>query len=177
MKVKLTKLWGIFTGILVIGIIVYFAMLWVTSQNISAKVEEISSAKYSIAENKLEVCFLITVNNTGIIDVSIEKLYYKIYVQGEYLGEGSKEDIVINRGVNRINLCLKAPPSSALKAVILPILNKGKVNVTIKGYIDIPIKSFGVIKMWTLEIPYEKTVQVNLVSAGKSQSGPGPFPY
>jgi LEA14-like dessication related protein len=176
MRIGFTKLWGILTGLLVIGIIVYFAMLWVTSQNITAELKEIYSARYSIAENKLEICFLVEVNNSGLIDVTIEKIYYKVYINGEYFGEGSKENIVINRGTNRLNLCIKSPPSATLRSILIPLVNKGKVNVTIKGYIDIPIKSFGIIKMWTLELPYEKTVMVDLVSAGKTAVGPGPLP-
>ncbi len=175
-RLGISKLWGIVTGLLVIGIIVYFAMLWVTSQNISAEIKEVKTVTYKIGENKVNTCFVIQVNNSGIIDVTIEKLYYKIYVQGQYLGEGVKENLVIARGSNEDTICLETPPSDALKSLLVTLLHKGRVNVTVKGYIDIPIKSFGVIKLWTLELPFEKTVEVNLASTGQQGQGGGQWP-
>ncbi len=177
MKPSISKLWGILTGLLVIGIIVYFALLWVTSQNIAAEIKEIYTVKYSPAEDKIQVCFLVEVNNSGVTDVTIEKIYYKVYIQGEYLGEGSKEDISIERGRNELRLCINIPPTSAVKTLLVSLLNKGRVNVTVKGYIDIPIKSFGIVKLWTLELPFEKTVEVDIVSEGKEGvHTPGFFP-
>ncbi len=173
-KIGISKLWGIVTGLLVIGIIVYFGMLWVTSQNISARIKEVKTVTYKYGENKVNTCFVIEVNNTGLIDVTIEKLYYKIYVQGQYLGEGVKENLVIGRGTNEETICLETPPSDALKTILVTLIHKGRVNVTVKGYIDIPIKSFGLIKLWTLELPFEKTVEVNLVASGQQSSGGKP---
>jgi LEA14-like dessication related protein len=159
----LSKLWGIFTGLIIIGIIVYIGLLWVTSQSITAQLKSIETIKYSANSNKITVCFKIQVNNTGYIDVNIEKLYYQIYINGKYLGEGTKENLVISRGVNNIDICLVTTPSDILRVILVTaLLHREKVNVTIKGYIDIPIKSFGIIKLWSLELPYEETYQINL---------------
>ncbi len=162
MRFGISKLWGILTGLLVIGIIVYFAMLYVTSQNITVEVETIKTVNYKPFNNNVEACFMLRVNNTGLIDVTIEKLYYRIYVDGEYLGEGTKENIVIEKGTNLIEICLNTSPDKIAKSVLVTAIGKGKVNVTVKGYIDVPIKSFGIIKLWTLELPFEQTMEVDL---------------
>ncbi len=162
MRFGISKLWGILTGLLVIGIIVYFAMLYVTSQNITAEIKSIKTINYKPFDNNLKACFTLRINNTGAIDVTIEKLYYRIYVDGEYLGEGTKENIVIGKGTNLIDICLNTSPDKVAKSVLIAAMDKGKVNVTIKGYIDIPIKSFGIIKLWTLELPFEETREVDI---------------
>lgn len=162
MRFGISKLWGIFTGLLVIGIIIYIAVLYVTSQNITVEVESIKSVNYKPLNNIVETCFVLRVNNTGLIDVTIEKLYYRIYVDGEYLGEGTKENIIIEKGTNLIDICLNTSPDKIAKSVLVAAMGRGKVNVTVRGYIDVPIKSFGVIKLWTLELPIEKTMEVDL---------------
>lgn len=164
MKIKLLyKLWGLFTGLIVIGIIVYFILLFLTSQGISTNITAIDNIKYDIGKNQVEVCFNVQVNNTGYIDVTIEKLYYKVYIENQYLGEGTKENILIKRGVNNIDICLTTKPNDAIKALFITLSKKGAINVTIEGYIDIPIKSFGIIKLWTLELPFEESQEVTLV--------------
>jgi len=50
-----------------------------------------------------------------------------------------------------------------VKTVLDMVARRGKANVTIEGYIDIPVKSFGVIKMWTLELNYVKSMEVDVV--------------
>ncbi len=160
---KISKLWGLLTGLIVIGIIVYIVLLWITSQSITAEVESIENIHYNPLKNNAEICFKIKVVNNGYIDVEIKKLYYKIYIDNKYLGEGVRENILINRGVNTIDFCLNTKPEKAVKTLLLSKLYKGKVNVTIKGYIEMPIKSFGIIKLWDLEIPYEKTIEVEII--------------
>ncbi|ADI31775.1 hypothetical protein [Staphylothermus hellenicus] len=159
----ISRLWGILTGLIVIGIIIYIGLLWVTAQNISAQIKSIDTLTYDLAENKVLVCFRAQVNNTGYIDVSIEKLYYKVYIDKNYLGEGIKENILIKRGINNIDFCLQITPSNALRIILMrAITNNEKINVTVQGYIDVPIKSFGYIKLWTLELPYKETFYVKV---------------
>ncbi|WP_244372440.1 hypothetical protein [Staphylothermus marinus] len=159
----ISKLWGILTGLIVIGIIIYIGLLWATAQSISAEMKSIETLTFNPTKNKVIVCFRVQVNNTGFLDVSIEKLYYKVYIDKNYLGEGYKENILIKRGINNIDFCLEMDPSDALKIILMRALTTHeKVNVTVQGYIDIPIKSFGYIKLWTLELPYKETYYVEI---------------
>ncbi len=172
-----TKLWGILTGLLVIGVIVYLALLYQTGQGLSAEVKLIRSVNYNLDTGKMRVIFVIEVNNTGYIDVDVEKLYYEVYIDGEKLGEGVKDGFVIHVGTNTIELYLDSAPSDAIKALFEAAKQTGKPhNVTVKGYVDIPIKSFGVVKLWTARLPFEKTSQL-YIETYTNKSKPGPhFP-
>jgi LEA14-like dessication related protein len=160
----ISKLWGYLTGLIVIGIIIYLILLYLTAQSLSAEIIGIDSVGYDPFTSNVKTCFTIQVNNTGLIDVSIEKLYYKVYVDDQYLGEGVRENIVIEKGSNNIDICLVAESKDIVRSLGKLIIHGGRVNVTIKGYVDIPIKSFGVIKLWTAEIPFEKTATVEIYS-------------
>lgn len=146
-----------------LGIIIYFVLLFLTSQGISIDSISINDIRYDISRNRVEACFNVQVNNTGYIDVSIEKLYCKVYVENHYLGEGTKENILIKRGVNSIDICLAVKPRDAVKVFLTILSEKETINVTIEGYIYIPIKSFGIIKLWTLELPFRESREVVLV--------------
>lgn len=153
----LSRLRSVLTGIIVIGVVVYLVLIALTAQAVSAELKEVSSVRYDVVNNMVVVEFVVKIVNNGLIDIEVEKLYYEVYVEGNYLGYGVKENIIIHRGENEISLTLKAPPSSILKTLLLT-LTRDKVEVTVKGKISFPIKSFGVIKLWTAEVPFEKTV-------------------
>lgn len=150
-------------GLIVVGIVVYFILLFLTLQGISMDVIAINNIRYDIGGNRVEACFNVQVNNTGYIDVTIEKLYYKVYVENQYLGEGTKENILIRRGINNIDICLAVKPEDAVKVFLITLSRKETINLAIEGYIHIPIKSFGIIKLWTLELPFRESREVILI--------------
>ena len=158
-----TKLWGFFTGLLVIGIIVYIGMLWYTGQNISVNVERIEELRYNPFKDELSLDIVVEVNNTGLMDVTIDKLYYEVYIDEQYLGRGNREDIVIHRGRNEILLSFNTKTPDAARTLLTTALARGHIRVTVKGYVDIPIKSFGVIRLWTLELSFEPSSTVDVV--------------
>ncbi len=157
----ISRLWGIITGVIAIGIIVYLILVALTAQAISVELKEIKTVRYKMMDNKIEVEFVVKIVNNGLTNIEIEKLYYEVYIEGKYLGSGEKENIVIHRGENEIILSLKTTPSSVVRTLLLT-LTKDKVEITVKGKILFPIKSFGVIRLWTAEIPFEKTETVVL---------------
>ena len=165
MGFHITRLWGYLTGLIVIGIIIYLILLYVTAQSLAAKVTGIESVGFDPLSNSVKTCFTVQVNNTGPLDVTIEKIYYKIYVDNKYLGEGVKKNIIIGKGSSNIKLCLTAESKAIADSLAEIIVHGGKVNVTVEGYVEIPIKSFGVIKLWTVQLPFKKTVEVNIYTS------------
>ncbi len=163
MKRFFTKIWGIVTGLLIIGIVIYIILLYQTSQSISAEIKSIDSIRWIEFPDKIRVVFTLEINNTGAIDVTIEKIYYKIYINGEYLGEGVRENIMIKKGVNHIEISLDTSVSHIAKSTLQLLTSGGKANVTVEGYIQVPLKSFGVVKLWTAEITFSKTEEVSII--------------
>ncbi|WFO75037.1 LEA type 2 family protein [Desulfurococcaceae archaeon MEX13E-LK6-19] len=157
----ISRLWGIITGVIAIGLIVYLILVALTAQAISVELKEIRAVRYKMMDNNIEVEFVVKVVNNGLTDIEIEKLYYEVYIEGKYLGSGEKENIIIHRGENEIILTLETTPTSVIKTMLLT-LTQNEIEITVKGKILFPIKSFGVIRLWTAEIPFEKTETVVL---------------
>ena len=67
--------------------------------------------------------------------------------------------------MNTVRICLVSESKDIVKVLKQLIIRGGKANVTIEGYVDIPIKSFGVIKMWTVELPFREEAHVEIYHA------------
>ncbi|MET1159799.1 MAG: hypothetical protein ABWW65_02450 [Thermoprotei archaeon] len=155
-----SRLLSYLAGIVIIGIVIYLVLLYVTVQSLSASITSISSLRYDIGSNTVSICFKLVINNTGLIDVEIEKIYYRVYVENDFLGEGSREDLVLKRGSTTYDFCLKTTPTDAIKALLRIIVGRGRANITIEGYIRTPIKGFDYIKLWTVKVPYRVTREI-----------------
>ena len=160
-----TKLWGILTGLIVIGIIIYLGLLCQTSQSISADVKSIDSIRWIEFPDRIRIVFSLEVNNTGVIDVVIEKLYYRVYIENEYLGEGTKENIFITRGRNLIEVSFDTSVKHLSTGLLRILMQGGRFNVKIEGYIIVPIKSFGVLRLWSAEVPFTHSFEVSIVKS------------
>lgn len=135
-----------------------------TAYTISIEVSEVRAVKYRVIDNEVELEFVIHVVNNGVIDIELDKVYYEVYIEGEYLGYGEKENIIIHRGENNLVFTLKTTPKEVVKTMLIGLLEK-EVEVTVKGKVVLPIKSFGLIRIWSVEIPFEKTKVVTLVKS------------
>ena len=162
-KKIITKLWRVLTGLIVIGIIVYLGLLYQTSQSISADVKSIDSIRWIEFPDKIRIIFTLEVNNTGVVDVTIEKLYYRVYIENEYLGDGIKENILIMRGRNLIEVSFDTSVKHLSTGLIRILMQGGRFNVKIDGYIVIPIKSFGIIRLWSAEVPFIHSFEFSIV--------------
>ena len=162
-KKIITKLWRVLTGLIVIGIIVYLGLLYQTSQSISADVKSIDGIRWIEFPDKIRIVFTLEVNNTGVVDVTIEKLYYRVYIENEYLGDGIEENILIMRGRSLIEVSFDTSVKHLSTGLIRILMQGGRFNVKIDGYIVIPIKSFGIIRLWSAEVPFIHSFEFSIV--------------
>lgn len=102
------------------------------------------------------ITFRVTVNNPTEHSVTIEKLYYEIYVEDTFLASGSKEYITIFPGQAHINLDVHVTTQDALRTLAIIISEGGKeIHWKIRGVVRIPIKLFNMVKIASIDIPYE----------------------
>jgi len=102
------------------------------------------------------ITFRVTVNNPTEHSVTIEKLYYEIYVEDTFLASGSKEYITIFPGQTHINLDVHVTTQDALRTLAIIISEGGKeIHWKIRGVVRIPIKLFNMVKIASIDIPYE----------------------
>ena len=96
----------------------------------------------------------LTIRNPTDFSIEIESIHYKVYIEGIYVGKGSKGKFVIMPGSQKISFSLSISTdelSNVLKKLINSAIKNGfrniKIHYKIEGTIDIPIKLFNTIKL------------------------------
>jgi len=96
----------------------------------------------------------LIIRNPTDFSIEIESIHYKVYIEGIYVGEGSKGKFMIMPGSQKISFSLSTSTgelSNVLKKLINSAIKNGFRNITIRykieGTINIPIKLFNIIKL------------------------------
>ena len=98
------------------------------------------------------------VDNPSPYSVEIERLQYMVYIEERYLGDGFKEDIYIaSHATTPVYLSFRATTSDILR-IVGDLIKRGDTTIdySIKGSIRIPVKLFGIIKILSVNIRFEK---------------------
>ena len=145
-------------AILAIGIGVHLLQLNEIKNNLKVEGVELSNVKVtdSIAgiPTKVELDLKLKVHNPTSYTLDIERLTYAIYIEGRLFGRGSLRDLVIPAySTYSIPIVLEISTVDMVSTVI-DYIRSGGFNVKVSGVIDIPIKFFGLIKLFTVSAPY-----------------------
>lgn len=98
----------------------------------------------------------VRVRNPTPYVVDLERFTYSIYIEDELIDDGVKSSVVIPaRSVATTTVDLDVSSKEILSTLWSLIQQKGSVRYRITGIIDAPIKMFGVIKSFTVSVPYD----------------------
>lgn len=105
--------------------------------------------------SEVTIIFRIIVHNPTEYSITIEKFYYEIYVEDTFLTSGQKEDINILPGATNIDLDIHVTAYDAIK-ILLGIFSEeaGEMHWKMKGKVTIPVKLFGLVKVFSIDMPY-----------------------
>jgi len=144
--------------LLIVGLGVELYQLYSVYNNIEVIESKIVgfSVKGLPIPSEVTIIFRITVHNPTEYSITIEKFYYEIYVEDTFLTSGQKENINIPPGITNIDLDIHVTAYDAIK-VLLGIFSEGagEMHWKIRGKVTIPIKLFGLIKVFSIDVPYD----------------------
>jgi len=107
----------------------------------------------------ISIVFRILVFNPTDYSVELDRLVYTIYIEDHYLGSGVKERIYISaNGETPLYLKFTARTGDALR-IIGDMVKQGDtaVDYKIEGHITVPVKLFGIIRLLSIDVPFEKS--------------------
>jgi len=116
--------------------------------------------------SKVRMDVLLRVSNPTGYAVMVDKLRYDVYIDGELVAQGIKHNMIMYANSNTtISIPVEVYTLNAVKSV-LKSLKTGTANVEVKGFIEIPVRWFGIIRSFTISAPYSisKTIKLNLPS-------------
>ena len=144
------------TLLIIIGSIIYLGLLYTSAQNIGVKKTEIVWLQPT-GVTTWSIKFDVYVQSNGTIDITINKLTYKIYINGTYVGEGAKYDFTIKAG-QTVKLTFELEFDAVQLGLISILTSTGAKEIKITGIVSVPIKPFNLFSMRELTLPYSKTI-------------------
>jgi len=103
----------------------------------------------------IEIGFDVIISNPTPYTLDLERMTYTVFLQGTQFTEGFKHDILIPPNSTtpvRIDIEIDLLKTAS---IVVDAVKRGVVEYKIVGVVDVPIKLFGFIKVFTLSLPYE----------------------
>jgi len=111
---------------------------------------------------KIDLDIRLKIHNPTDYTIAVDKLTYEIYINNRFVGQGVKQDLVIHGdGESDITMPVSITSADAIAAII-EVLKTGTIQVMMRGAIDVPVRWFGIIKIFTITTPYQFAKNVHL---------------
>jgi len=153
-KEKLRKVKLIITIIIIAGVIIHLFLVYEAAKSLEITGKKITGLYPTYRKiDEYEVKFALTFKNPKSTPIEVEYLHYKVYIEDEFVGEGSKPQFRIEKGVSNHTFSLTFSALN-LTASTKNLLLYGSVNVTVKGETIVPAKFLGIFTWKYIKIPY-----------------------
>jgi len=160
---KTVAIISVFVIVLGLGVYAYQLIVVANALSVSASVTSVSlegfNPPWDFYPDVIIFTIRVNINNPTSYSIEIDRIFYRVYIEDHYVGEGYKEHIYISpSSVTPIYLDFRVSTSDVLE-IIADLLKSGDnaIDYRIDMVITIPIKLFGVIRIFSLDIPHIET--------------------
>lgn len=157
------------TLVIAIALVGHVVIVWNTARSLEMVSVRVTAVEPGSIEGDFTVQFTITLDNPTSGSIDVDLLRYKLYLEGEFIGEGEKEDFEVEPGEQELDFEVTFN-ALELTAATQDLLLQDSATLRIKGEATVPIKLFGAWRYTTVTVPFDEEEEV---SAG---DGPGPDP-
>ncbi len=144
--------------IILIGIVLYGYSLYKSVGEISIEASGAPKVWFK-APTVLLIDQEVVVHNPGV-EASAKLVYYRVYIEGEYVGDGFIPYLVIPTGDSRHKLHLEVDLSRLSCGLAKAIESGRNITVSIAGYMMVDLKTWGGITWKTITLPFNTTPAV-----------------
>lgn len=139
-------------AIIIVGVVLHLINVYNATQVLEAKPTRIPSIE-RMGFLAYRVTLYLDITNPTATTIEAKNIFYQLYVEGRFVGQGYLPYLTIKPGSNPLQLStelnLRDLPSIAESAVA----KGGEVEIKVDGYATIPLKAFGVIPWQEVTIP------------------------
>jgi len=111
---------------------------------------------------KIDLDIRLKIHNPVDYTITVDKLTYDIYINNRFVGQGVKQNLVIHGNGESIITIPVSVTSADIVTAIVEVLKTGTIQVMVKGAIEVPVRWFGIIRVFTLTAPYQFTKNVHI---------------
>jgi LEA14-like dessication related protein len=148
---------------ILIGVVLYAVGAYNLLNSVQISLERPPTAN-RVGSLEYEFTIHLLINNPTSTQFTAKNIYYKLYLQDQFVGDGFKPYLTIKPGLNSESVSIRINLWN-FPSIISDALSTGSVRVRVEGTATVPLLAFGIIP-WqevTLQIPpYEYTIPLEI---------------
>ncbi|RLF24578.1 MAG: hypothetical protein DRN15_02690 [Thermoprotei archaeon] len=153
--------------VIIIGVIIY--IWWVYQAATSIKIEDVMVTGFEpLSPFRYRVEVEVVFNNPTGTAIEAEFLIYQVYIYSYYIGEGFKPRLVIKPGMSSERFTYELDIRYLPWIMQRTIAEEGVINVTVTGWVTVPLKAFGIFTWREVRMPYKISRKVNVTEATRN---------
>ncbi len=141
---------ALFYIVVILGIVFFIADLYYTRSGWQVTLAQ--RPEITPVGTQLKVTLVLDVYNPSHSTVKAKLLWYSLYLDNNYVGEGLKPYLELRPGHNKVRLSLLID-TLHLPCAVVDALAKGRVTLEVKGYTIITLMLFGKIGYKDITVP------------------------
>ncbi|KSW11793.1 hypothetical protein CF15_03025 [Pyrodictium occultum] len=143
--------------IIVIGVALYVYKLYTTSHGWRAELVDVPRIGLA-SPTQLRISLLVKIYNPSGEQVLARLVYYKVYIQGYYAGDGLIPYLALPPGWSEHRLTLVLDVDKAGCGIAKALATRRNVTVTLQGFAMVDLKAFNTITWKIVTLPFNITV-------------------
>jgi LEA14-like dessication related protein len=119
------------------------------------------------------VTFAIRLLNPTGTAIQVDRITYKVHVEGEFVGEGEKRDFQVRPGTHPLEFAVTFNVHD-MPQPVYEAFYASSVTITIVGEVTVPIKLFGTWRAGEVTVPYEHDEEISSGTEPPEDTPPSP---
>jgi len=141
----------------IIGVVVYAVDLYSTRGEWRAEIVEPPQVSLE-STSQLRVTATVRIYNPSHSTVQAKLIWYNIYVDGQYVGQGFIPYLKLKPGNNTLKVSTTINLASLPCTAITALEDNGSINVSVSGYLIATIELYGKLGYRDVTVPFNTTV-------------------
>ncbi|MEB3759682.1 MAG: hypothetical protein GSR72_06880 [Desulfurococcales archaeon] len=143
--------------VVVFGLVTYGYGLYVSSNDWRITVDGVPRIDY-VSGPEVKITTTLDIYNPSGNNVNLYNVWYSVYIDNYYVGEGFMPYVILHPGNNKINTSITIEILDLPCNVARALSNNDTINITVKGYAVFQLKLYGKINYKQLTVSFNKTI-------------------
>ncbi|RLF22936.1 MAG: hypothetical protein DRN15_07825 [Thermoprotei archaeon] len=140
--------------LLLIGVIAPLAQTYVAYRELVVEELMIRRIGIDVMAKEIILELIVRMRNPTSYSIEADVFYADMYFDEEYLGYIERASIIIPPGVSEVSFHAKIEMIK-IPRMVLRMISEGQGRLRLKGYVMVPVKLYGMIRLFSIQVPFE----------------------
>ncbi len=144
---------------LLLGTGTHLYLMYEAARSLEIRFERMDDIDH-LGNGRYRISFALGFHNPRDVDIEAHELDYDVYMEDEFVGQGTARDLVIPPGRSSREFSLDFDARDA--PGLVDILLKDTAVLTVEGEAKVPVKAFGALEWASAEVPFREEREVKV---------------